>query len=189
MRRQVLPAITIFLALTVLVGVVYPLVVTGVAQVAFGEKAEGSLATRDGKTVGSKLIGQNFEADKYFHPRPSAAGDGYDGSSSSGSNLGPSNPELQAAVDERIDAYRKLNAGSRVPQDAATASASGLDPDISPANARAQAARVAKARRVTVASVLSLIEEHERGRTFGFLGAPAVNVLELNIALDDTSRK
>lgn len=176
--------------LTLLLGVVYPLVVTGVAQVALGEKADGSLVTLDGGTVGSELIGQNFDGKQYFHPRPSAAGDdGYDGTSSAGSNLGPSNLELKQAVETRVVAYRDLNPGESVPQDAGTASGSGLDPDISRENARAQAARVANERNIPVATVLALIDEHERGRTFGFLGAPAVNVLKLNIALDDASRQ
>jgi potassium-transporting ATPase KdpC subunit len=187
MRRQLLPAVVIFLALTVLTGLAYPLAMTGVSQVLFPNRADGSLVKRDGKVVGSRLIGQNFSAPRYFHPRPSAAGDGYDAMSSSASNLGPTNPDLISEVRKRVAAYRAENrvpAGAAVPADAATASGSGLDPHISVANARLQAPRVANARGMNVASVLDLIDEHTDGRSLGFLGEPGVNVLELNLALD-----
>jgi K+-transporting ATPase ATPase C chain len=187
MRRQLVPALLAFLALTVLTGVVYPLVVTGIAQLAFPGRSDGSLIERDGVVVGSRLIGQGFADDRYFQPRPSAAGDGYDGAASSASNLGPTNPDLLSSVRERLAAYRKQNgpgARTEVPVDAVTASGSGLDPHISPANARLQAPRVATARGMPVGDVLELVDEHENGRALGFLGEPGVNVLELNLALD-----
>jgi K+-transporting ATPase ATPase C chain len=187
MRRQLVPALVLFLALTVLTGVAYPLAVTGFAQVAFPGRANGSIAHRDGTAVGSRQLGQTFTGANYFQPRPSAAGDGYDGAASSASNLGPTNPELLDEVRERIAAYRTLNglpAGVQVPVDAVTASGSGLDPDISPANARLQAPRVARARGIPLDTVLELVHEHTDGRSLGFLGEPGVNVLELNLALD-----
>ena len=190
MRRQLVPAVVAFLAFTLLTGVAYPLVVTGITQVAFPGRADGSLVERDGTVVGSRLIGQSFSSARYFHPRPSAAGDGYDAMSSSASNLGPTNDELLNAVEERAAAYRDtngLNADDEVPIDAVTASGSGLDPHISPANARYQAPRVAEARGLSEAAVVSLVEEHTDDRSLGFLGEPGVNVLELNLALDAAS--
>jgi K+-transporting ATPase ATPase C chain len=190
MRRQLAPALVVFIALTLLTGVAYPLAVTGVAQVAFPGRANGSLVERDGRVVGSRLIGQAFAGARYFHPRPSAAGEGYDAMASSASNLGPTNGELIRAVRERRAAYRRendLRPGQQVPIDAVTASGSGLDPDISVANARLQAARVAQARGLDLHDVLALIDEHTKGRSLGFLGEPGVNVLELNLALDGAS--
>jgi K+-transporting ATPase ATPase C chain len=187
MRRQLVAAVVAFLGFTVLTGVAYPLVLTGIAQVAFPGRADGSLISREGKTVGSRLVGQQFEGPRYFHPRPSAAGDGYDGMSSSASNLGPTNEEYLAAVQERVAAYRsenRLGDDEEVPADAVTASGSGLDPHISEANARIQAQRVARARALETAEVLRLVDEHTDGRSLGFLGERAVNVLELNLALD-----
>jgi potassium-transporting ATPase KdpC subunit len=187
MRRQIVPAIIAFLALTLLTGVAYPLAVTGVAQVAFAHRADGSLVQRDGTVVGSSLIGQAFSSKRYFRPRPSAAGDGYDGASSSASNLGPTNPDLLDAVAERVTAYRALNglsADAVVPIDAVTSSGSGLDPHISPENAQLQARRIARARRLPLDRVLELVDENTDGRSLGFLGEPGVNVLELNLALD-----
>ena len=187
MRRQLVPAILAFLVLTVLTGVAYPLAMTGAAQVLFPNRSDGSLVKRDGKVVGSRLIGQNFSAPRYFHPRPSAAGDGYDAMSSSASNLGPTNPALIEEVRKRVTEYRSengLRAGSTVPADAVTASGSGLDPHISKANAQLQAPRVARARGLSLADVLELLDEHIDGRPLGFLGEPGVNVLELNLALD-----
>jgi K+-transporting ATPase ATPase C chain len=187
MRRQIVPAIVAFLVLTALTGVAYPLAVTGISQVAFAHRADGSLVEREGTVVGSSLIGQNFSAKQYFQPRPSAAGDGYDGASSSASNLGPTNPDLLDAVSERVATYRRLNAldaGAVVPIDAVTSSGSGLDPHISPENARLQARRVADARGLPLARVLTLVEDNTNGRSLGFLGEPGVNVLELNLALD-----
>jgi K+-transporting ATPase ATPase C chain len=179
--------VIVFLGLTFFTGLAYPLAVTGVAQVAFPGQADGSLIERDGQVVGSRLIGQTFTGARYFHPRPSAAGDGYDAMASSPSNLGPTNPELSAAVRQRAAAYRRendLGPGERVPIDAVTASGSGLDPDISVANARLQAARVARARGLSLDDVLVLIEGNTDGRSLGFLGESGVNVLELNLALD-----
>ena len=190
MRRQLVPALLILIVFTVLTGLVYPLAVTGVAQVAFPNRADGSFIERDGRVVGSKLIGQNFTAARYFQPRPSAAGDGYDGMSSSASNLGPTNPVLIGDVRKRVAAYRRMNgvpAGVAVPGDAVTVSGSGLDPDISPANARLQARRVARARGLLLSEVLKAIDDHTDGRSLGFLGNPGVNVLELNLALDSRS--
>jgi K+-transporting ATPase ATPase C chain len=187
MRRQLLAALGMVLVFTVLTGLVYPLVVTGVAQVAFHDKAEGSLVKRDGKVIGSEWIGQPFTKPEYFHPRPSATGDGYDGSSSAGSNLGPTNEEFVHEVEQRVAAYRKengLDLDTRVPADAVTASGSGLDPNISVANARLQAPRVAAARDTSVEDVLALVDDHTTGRALGFLGEKAVNVLNLNLALD-----
>jgi K+-transporting ATPase ATPase C chain len=185
MRRQLLPALLAFLTFTVLTGILYPLVITGASQVAFPNRADGSLIERNGNVIGSKLIGQAFEGPRYFHSRPSAAGDGYDAMSSSASNLGPTNEEFLSEVRERAADYRQANrrAGD-VPGDAVTASGSGLDPHISPENARAQAARVAEARGMSREEVLDLVDEHRDDRSFGFLGEPAVNVLELNLALD-----
>jgi potassium-transporting ATPase KdpC subunit len=189
-RRQLVPALLILIVFTVLTGLIYPLVVTGVAQVAFPNRADGSLIERDGKVVGSKLIGQNFSAPRYFQPRPSAAGDGYDGMSSSASNLGPSNPVLISDVRKRVAVYRRVNqvpANVAIPADAVTASGSGLDPDISPANARLQAPRVARARGLPLGDVLAAIDDHVDAPSLGFLGERGVNVLELNLALDSTS--
>ena len=173
---------------TVLLGVVYPLVATAIGQVAFNDEANGSLIRRDGVVVGSELIGQTFTAPEYFHSRPSAAGAGYDGSASSGSNYGPQNPDFLAAVAQRVAAYREENGLSgdvSVPVDAVTASASGLDPHISVANARLQAARVAEARGLTLAVVMGLIDDHTDSRSLGVLGEPGVNVVLLNLALDE----
>ncbi len=185
MRRQLQAALGMLLLFTVITGIVYPLAVTGVAQALFSDKADGSLIERDGRVVGSELIGQPFTAPEYFHPRPSAVK--YDGTLSSGSNLGPTNPALLEAVERRADHYREENGlgpNAEVPVDAVTASGSGLDPDISVTNAHLQAARVAVARGMPISEVFDLIGEHTEDRAFGFLGEPRVNVLELNLALD-----
>jgi K+-transporting ATPase ATPase C chain len=185
--RQIRPAIIALLVFTVLAGIAYPLVVTGVAQLLWHDKANGSLVKEDGTVVGSSLIGQQFSDPKYFHPRPSAAGSGYDGLASGGSNLGPTNPDFLKSIEDRVAAYRKENnlpVTQTVPVDAVTASASGLDPEISVANAKLQAARVAAARGMTVDQVLALVNAHTTGRQWGFLGEPGVNVLDLNLALD-----
>ena len=187
MRRQLSAALRAILVLTLLVGVVYPLTVMLVGRLAFSDAAEGSLLHHDGRVVGSRLIGQAFEGDQWFHPRPSSAGDGYDAMASSPSNLGPGNPELLDAVAERVAAYRRenhLGATVSVPGDAVTGSGSGLDPHISPANARIQVARVAEARGLTVAQVRGLVEDHVATTPLG-LAPDTVNVLELNLALDD----
>ena len=194
MRRQLLPALGMLIVFTVLTGLLYPLAVTGVAQAAFTSPANGSLIKVDGKVVGSKWIGQPFTEAKYFHPRPSAgsyvAGAQGGGTYSYGSNYGPLDPRLIKAVDDNVAAYRKengLDASVRVPVDAVTASASGLDPDISVANARLQAKRVASARGLDVGEVLTLVAKYTDGRALGFMGEPAVNALQLNLALDRSS--
>jgi len=189
--RQLRPAIVSMVALTVLLGLAYPLAVLAVNQVAFNDKANGSLVKVDGKVVGSRLIGQGFASEQYFHPRPSAAGAGYDGQSSSGSNLGPSNPDYLKSVEERTVTYRKENGLAKdapVPADAVTASGSGLDPQITIANADLQAPRVAEARSLSLKKVQSLIQDHIDERPLGILGDPGVNVLELNLALDRTAK-
>ena len=188
MRRQLLPALKALAVFTVLVGLAYPLAMTGLAQLAFGEKANGSLVRDgDGAVVGSALLGQSFEDPGHFHPRPSAAGDGYDATSSGASNLGPTNPELVELVTKRSAAYRRANglpAGADVPVDAVTASASGLDPHISVANARLQAPRVARERGLPLPTVLGLVDDHTERRSLGFLGEEGVDVLVLNLAVD-----
>jgi potassium-transporting ATPase KdpC subunit len=166
----------------------YPLVVFGIAHVALRDKANGSLIVgKDGMVHGSKLLGQNFTAEKYFHPRPSAAGNGYDAANSSGSNLGPTSQKLNDAIKDRIATYRKENVlkeTDAVPADAVTASGSGLDPHISPRNAELQTARVAKARNLSEDKVRALIQQSADGPDLGILGEPGVNVLKLNLALD-----
>jgi potassium-transporting ATPase KdpC subunit len=217
MRAQVLAALRAILVFTVLLGLAYPLAITGVSQVFFNDKADGSLVKNaDGEVVGSKLLGQTFPSEEYFHGRPSAAGGRASGSeidmlddegnptgetmlasaddistaASGASNLGPTNEDLLAAVQERIDAYRDengLDADAPVPVDAVTASASGVDPSISITNAQLQAPRVADARGMSVDEVLALVDDHTSSRTLGFLGEKGVNVLELNLALDEVS--
>ena len=185
--RQLRPALLVTVVFTLICGVAYPLLSTGIAQVAFHDKANGSLIKRDGVVVGSKLIGQSFAAPQYFHSRPSAAGAGYDGSASSGSNLGPLNPDLLKAVEDRAVAYRQENglaADALVPVDAVTASGSGLDPHISIANARLQVARVARVRGLDVSVVEQLVKKYTDDRQLMVLGDPGVNVVELNLALD-----
>ncbi len=187
LTRQLRPALGAIAVFTVLGGLAYPLAVTGVAQVAFHDKAEGSLVTEGDTVVGSSLIGQQFSAPEYFHPRPSAAGAGYDGQASSGSNLGPTNPDYLATVADRVEQYREENdlpPEVQVPADAVQASGSGLDPQISIANARLQAPRVADARGLPLDEVLALVDANTQDRPLGFLGDPGVNVLELNVALD-----
>jgi K+-transporting ATPase ATPase C chain len=194
MRRQLVTALAMTIALTVLTGIVYPLAVTALGAVGFKHQANGSFVSANGKVVGSSLIGQLFNdkdgnpLPQYFQPRPSAAGkDGYDATASGASNLGPSNPKLLDAVGQRVKDYRTLNGlapDAPVPVDAVTASASGLDPHISVANARLQATRVADTRHVDLAKVLSLIRAHTEDRQLGFLGEKVVNVLELNLDLD-----
>lgn len=186
MRRQLPTAVIMVLLMTVLTGLLYPLAVTGVAQLVFPAQANGSLIRHDGVVVGSELIAQGFTDPGSFHPRPSAID--FDSSDSGGANLGPSNPVLLRQIAERAAAYRAENglpADADIPVDAVTASASGLDPQISVANARLQAHRVATARGLSDDQVLALIAVHTTPRAMGFLGEPAVNVLELNLALDE----
>jgi len=177
-------------ALTLVVGVAYPLLVTGIARGIFPGQAAGSLLVKDGKTVGSALIGQPFTDPKYFWSRPSATSPfPYNAAASTGSNLGPTNPTLLASVSDRVQALRTADpsSGALVPVDLVTSSGSGLDPHVSPAAAEYQAARVARARGIDLAVVERLIAEHTQGRQFGLLGEPRVNVLELNLALDALS--
>ncbi len=181
------PALVSLALLTLITGVAYPVVVTVIAQVAFPSQANGSLIVKDGKVIGSALIGQPFDDPKYFWGRPSATSPfPYNAASSSGSNLGPTNPALAKAVQERVDALRAADPGNiaSVPVDLVTASASGLDPHVSPAAALYQVHRVAKARHLDEAKVRELVERHVEGRQLGFLGEPRVNVLALNLALD-----
>ncbi len=184
MKKNLLVAVRFTLVTTVICGILYPLAVTGLAQLLFPGRASGQLIERDGTVIGSRIIGQEFSGPAYFHSRPSAAGTGYDPLDSGGSNLGPTN----RALIERVEAdARKLHAenpGAPVPSDLVTASGSGLDPDISPAGALFQAPMVARARGVSEQAIIELIHKHTRGRQFGFLGEPRVNVLELNLALD-----
>jgi K+-transporting ATPase ATPase C chain len=168
----------------ILLGLVYPLVVTGIAGLMFPHKAAGSLILKDGQVIGSKLLAQSFTSDRYFHPRPSAAGNGYDATASGGSNLAQSNKTLVTRIQGDIDKLAAAHPGKPVPIDLVTTSGSGLDPDITPDNAEYQATGVAKARGLTEAQVSQLIQQHTAGRTFGLLGEPRVNVLELNLALD-----
>lgn len=185
MLNQARPAIVMIGLFTVVLGLGYPLAVTGVAQTVFPDQANGSLVRDgDGAVRGSALIGQSFTGTTYLHPRPSAAGDGYDASSSSGSNMGPLNEDLKARVAETAAAIRTEDGSGVIPADAVTASGSGLDPDISPAYARLQAARIARARGVTVQQVQSIIDANTEQPFLGFIGQPHVNVLLANRDLD-----
>jgi len=187
--KQLVIAIKATVLLTVVTGLLYPLAVTGLAQILFPHQANGSLLTANGKTVGSGLIGQAFAKPEYFHGRPSAAGNGYDGLSSGGSNYGPTNQKLSDRVRDDVKKFRAENPGysGPIPADLLTASGSGLDPDISPAAADAQVARVAAARQMTVESVRQLVAAHTQGRQYGLFGEPRVNVLKLNLALDQAA--
>ena len=191
MLSQLRPALMILAMLTLVTGVAYPLLVTGIAQSVFPSQAQGSLIVKDGKVVGSALIGQPFDDPKYFWSRPSATSPFADNAgSSSGSNLSPTNPDLVKAVQGRVDALRAAAPGNTapVPVDLVTASGSGLDPHISPGSALYQVSRVAKVRTLNPEVVRSLVERHTEGRFLGFLGEPRVNVLALNLALDAASR-
>ena len=196
--RNLLITVLMTVVTTLLLGVVYPLAVTGLAQVLFPGKANGQLIERNGKVIGSRLIGQAFSSPGYFHGRPSAAGTGYDAANSSGTNLGPTNKKLVDAVKTAVDAARKENpdgcgvrgaevrgAACEVPVDLVTSSASGLDPHISPASAAFQVRRVARERGISDDAVRQLVAEHTKDRQLGFLGEAVVNVLELNLALDE----
>jgi K+-transporting ATPase ATPase C chain len=200
MLREIRPAIVFVIALTLITGLVYPLAMTGIAGVIFPYQAQGSLIEKDGKVVGSALIGQVFTADKYFHGRPSAttAPDPkdstktvdapYNAANSGGSNLGPTNKTLIDRVKGDVDKLKAENPSAPVPIDLVTTSGSGLDPDISPEAAQFQVPRVAKARNMPESRVRALVDEHTKGRTLGLLGEPRVNVLLLNLALDDAAK-
>jgi len=186
MKKNFVTAVLYTIVTTVLLGLVYPLVVTGIAHVLFRDKANGQLITRKGATIGSRIIGQPFTGAAYFHPRPSNAGtNGYDPTNSSGSNLGPTNQKLVDRVNTAAASLKAENPGKPVPVDLVTTSGSGLDPNITPAGADFQVPRVAKARGIPEAELRKLVEEHISPRQLGFLGEPRVNVLELNLALDD----
>ena len=188
MLQQLLPAFRMTLLFTILTGLIYPGAITGLCQLIFPSQANGSLVKNGaGQVIGSALLGQNFARPEYFHPRPSAAGkDGYDGNASGGSYLGPTNPDLTKRVKDDIAKFRSENPDFKgpIPADLLTTSGSGLDPDISPASAEAQVARVAKARGTTAGQVQELVAQSTEGRTLGVLGEPRVNVLQLNLALD-----
>jgi K+-transporting ATPase ATPase C chain len=184
-KKNLLISMWMTLATTILLGIIYPLVVTGLAQLLFPAKANGELIVRDGKTVGSRLLGQPFTSPGYFHSRPSAAGAaGYDGTASGGSNLGPTNKALLDRVSASVQSLQAENPKAPIPIDLVTASGSGLDPHISPAAADFQAPRVARERGMSEAELRALVKKHTEGRQYGFLGESRINVLELNLELD-----
>lgn len=189
MKKHLITAFLMTIATTVLLGLIYPLVVTGLAQVLFRDKANGQLISRDGQMIGSRIIAQPFISAKYFHPRPSSAGNGYDAANSGGTNLAPTNQKLIDRVQADAKALHEENPLQMVPVDLITTSASGLDPEISPAAAEFQIPRVARERRLSESAVRDLVQKHTRQRDLGLLGEPRVNVLELNLALDDLPLK
>ena len=184
MKRNIVTAVLMTVVTTILLGLIYPLVVTGIAKALFPGKADGQLIRRNGVTVGSRIIGQPFSSAGYFHSRPSAAGNGYDAGNSGGSNLGPTNQKLIDRVKGDVATLQAENPGKPIPVDLITTSGSGLDPDISPAAAEFQAPRIARERGMSEDAVSALVRDHTEGRQFGFLGEPHVNVLALNLALD-----
>ncbi len=189
LSKQIYPAVALTIVLTVLVGIIYPFVMTGLSQLLFKEKALGSLIGREGKVVGSRLIGQPFKGAGYFYSRPSAAGSGYDATASGGTNLGPTSNQLfEDQVRGRSNQLRIENPNGEIPIDLITSSGSGLDPHISPAAAEFQIPRVARERRISEDELRRLVRKHTEGRQFGVLGEPRVNVLELNLALDETNK-
>jgi potassium-transporting ATPase KdpC subunit len=201
MLREIRPAIVFIIALTLITGLVYPLAMTGIAGVLFPYQAQGSLIEKDGKVMGSELIGQDFESDRYFHGRPSATlgpdpkdpsktvAQPYNAINSMGSNLGPTNKALIDRIKGDTDKLKAENPSAQVPIDLVTTSGSGLDPDLSPAGALFQVPRIAKARNMSEDSVRQLVNEHVQGRTLGFIGEPRVNVLALNLALDGAGKQ
>jgi K+-transporting ATPase ATPase C chain len=190
MSSEIRPAILITLFLTAITGILYPLAMTGLAQVVFPHQANGSLMVEGGQVVGSELIGQNFSGEAYFHPRPSAAGtNGYDATASGGSNLGPNDAGLLERIGDSARQLAQERPGAPIPVDLVTTSGSGLDPHISPAGAELQVARVAKARSLSADAVRDLVRANTEGRQFGILGEPRVNVLLLNLALDRAGKK
>ena len=187
MRRNLITAVLYTVVTTVIFGLIYPLVVTGLAQVLFHDKANGQLLYKNGELIGSRIIGQTFSGPQYFHSRPSAAGNGYDAANSGGSNYAPTNKKLIDRVAGDVAALQTDHPGSDVPIDLVTASGSGLDPDITPAAAEFQVARIAQERHLSEDAVRKLVAEHTQGRQFGFLGESRVNVLLLNLDLDRDS--
>ena len=185
MKKNLITAFLMTNATTVLLGIIYPLAVTGLAQVLFPKQANGQLISKDGHLVGSRIIGQTFSGATYFHSRPSAAGSGYDAANSGGTNLGPTNHNLMDRVNASVADLHTENPNTPIPADLVTTSASGLDPDISPAAALFQAPRVARERHLSEEQVRQLVAGHTQTRQFGILGEPRVNVLELNLALDE----
>jgi potassium-transporting ATPase KdpC subunit len=184
MKRNLMTAVLMTLVTTILLGIIYPLVVTGIAQGLFHDKANGQLIERSGQVIGSRIIAQPFTGARYFHPRPSAAGNGYDAANSGGTNLGPTNQKLIARVTDDAAKLAAENPHQPVPVDLLTTSASGLDPHISPAAAEFQVPRVARERQMSEEAVRQFVQKHTQGRQWGFLGEPRVNVLELNLDLD-----
>ncbi len=189
MKKHLITAFLMTIATTILLGVLYPLVITGVAQVLFKDKANGQIRYRNGQAIGSRIIAQPFTAPKYFHPRPSAAGNGYDAANSGGTNLAATNQKLIDRVQSDAKTLHEENPGQPIPVDLITTSASGLDPEISPAAAEFQVPRVARERGLPESTVRDLVQKHTYQRELGLLGEPRVNVLELNLALDDLAPK
>lgn len=189
MKKNFITAILMTIATTILLGIIYPLVITGLAQLLFHDKANGQLIEKDGKIIGSRIIGQSFTSARYFHSRPSAAGNGYDAANSSASNLGPTNQKLIDRVRTDVATLHTENPDVPIPVDLVTTSGSGLDPDISPAAAYFQVSRIARERGISEAQLNQLIQNHIENRQLGILGEPRINVLELNLALDQSATK